>query len=339
MKPSRTPLGRQSTFHGVKPAEPVKANLGMSMTEMLKRRGLDSDDVAPGPTPPVEAAEVAQSAPASAVGSQEVRKLDVSLIDPSPYQPRLVFQEEALVQLADAILLNGRLIDPITVRPKAGGRYELIAGERRTRVHRDILGWPTIDALVMDVSDKEAAIFAALDNQGAPLSDFEYALAYSRMLEDKVVESQLVLSRRVGISASKMSRLLALLELPEPVLEILKEQPGLVGPKYVSGFLALAKEGRDDLVLEAVKQVADGASQEAALRWAKGMLKAPAAKPKAPVAPQPIILGQREVAQSVFKGKRLTLDFADAEEGRKLFDEFKAFLASREGRVPDAERT
>lgn len=323
-------------FHGVKgPETPVQANLAVSSQEVLRMAGLIGNTNEPVTDSPLATPQT-QTATAISSAAKTVTALDVSLVDPSPFQPRKIFSEEGLMELALAISSNHGLNNPIIVRPFQSGRFELIAGERRLRAIRDLLGWPLIDAIVRDVSDNEAAILAAMDNNDAPLTDYENGLAYKRLLDEKRVEHQAALAKRVGVSPATISRCLAYLELPSSVLEILEEKPGLIGTTVVRDFVALHKEGHEALVIEAVKQIAAGElNQEAALRWAKttasnganNMSPPRSNKPER----EPLVFGGKTFGHSLLKGKRMVMDFDDADEAAKIYKEFKAFLAERAG--------
>ena len=135
-------------------------------------------------------------------------------IYPNPFQPRHDFDETGLNELAASIRENG-LIQPITVR-KAGSRYEIVAGERRLRACRS-LGWTHIPALISEVSDKEMAQLALIENiQREDLSPIEEAEAYRTILaEGDLTQEQL--ADKIGKSQSAIANKLRLLNLDEDV--------------------------------------------------------------------------------------------------------------------------
>src|SRR5690606_2825701 len=125
------------TIQGVKvPDKPVTPNLTRSRGDILREMGMLDDPLLAVDAPEAEPAQAAQASPAGADSSQPVaiapapagQFIDISLIDPSPFQPRLEFTDEDIAALADTILYQGGLLNPIIVRAKADGRYELIAG-------------------------------------------------------------------------------------------------------------------------------------------------------------------------------------------------------------------
>ena len=161
----------------------------------------------------------------SAKGSEapsgdELRELPVELIVPNPTQPRRRFDQEALQTLADSLGERG-VLQPVLVRPKAGGTYELVAGERRWRAAR-IAGLETIPALVRPRDDAEALELALIENMAREdLSPIEEARACAALVEELGLTREEV-GRRVGRSRVAVSNLVRLLDLPDDVIELLQ---------------------------------------------------------------------------------------------------------------------
>ena len=149
---------------------------------------------------------------------EEMRPVPVAKIHPSPYQPRKVFDEAAIAELA-ASMRESSLLQPIVVRPK-DGEFELIAGERRLRAAQ-LLKWPQIPAIVRPLSNQQAALLSAIENlQRADLSPVEEAEALQRLMtEHKLTQVQLAL--KTGIPRSTIQSRLALLAIG-PWLELLR---------------------------------------------------------------------------------------------------------------------
>ena len=127
-------------------------------------------------------------------------QIPVNSICPNPYQPRTVFGQEEIERLAMSIRENG-LLQPVAVRNKKNGEYELIAGERRLRATR-YLGQTTISAIVVDTSSQQSAILALLENiQRQDLDFFEEAEAYYRLMQQWNM-SQTQIAQKIGISQS-----------------------------------------------------------------------------------------------------------------------------------------
>lgn len=145
----------------------------------------------------------------------QVKKINLDLIDPNPYQPRTEFNEEELVELAETIEQQG-LIQPITVR-KFNGRYQIVSGERRTRAAR-LAGWTTIDAYVHELlSDKKMAEWSLIENiQRVDLNAVEVAKSYEKLIENYGYTHD-DLAKSVGKSRSAVTNALRLLKLPEQV--------------------------------------------------------------------------------------------------------------------------
>ncbi len=155
----------------------------------------------------------------SACPSISIEQLRLEQIFTSPHQMRKQFDPMALRDLARSMKQEG-LIQPITVR-KVGNAYELVVGERRLRAAQ-ILGWPTIDARVIDISDEDAAIKGLIENlQRTDLSAIEEAKGYKQLVEPPYNLTQEAIAQRVGKSQTAIARILALLELPLEIQEIM----------------------------------------------------------------------------------------------------------------------
>jgi ParB family chromosome partitioning protein len=139
----------------------------------------------------------------------------VGAITPNPHQPRREFSEEALNDLAASIETRG-VLQPVLVRPLGGGKYELVAGERRLRASKKA-GLTEIPSLVREMSDQESLAIALIENlQREDLNAVEEALGYQR-LQQEFGLSQEELARQVGKSRSAVANSLRLLNLPESV--------------------------------------------------------------------------------------------------------------------------
>ena len=149
----------------------------------------------------------------------ELRDLAVEVIEPNPRQPRDAFNEDALVALADSVRARG-VLQPVLVRPRTGGRYELVAGERRWRAAR-LAGLETIPAVVRAGGDAESLELALIENMAREdLNPLEEARAVAALVEELGLSREEV-GRRVGRSRVAVSNLLRLLDLPDDVLELL----------------------------------------------------------------------------------------------------------------------
>ncbi|MGM9928777.1 MAG: nucleoid occlusion protein [Bacillus sp. (in: firmicutes)] len=149
--------------------------------------------------------------------NEEIIKIPICDIIPNRFQPRTVFNEEKIAELAQTIHTHG-IIQPIVVRKYEPGKYELIAGERRYRAMQK-LGWETAPALVKEYTDTETASVALIENlQREELSAIEEAIAYRQLLELHQL-TQEALAQRLGIGQSTVANKLRLLKLPNEVQE------------------------------------------------------------------------------------------------------------------------
>jgi ParB family chromosome partitioning protein len=155
--------------------------------------------------------------PASA---DELRDLPVELIVPNPRQPRRRFDEDTLSGLAESLRERG-MLQPVIVRPVAGGTYELVAGERRWRAAR-LADLEKIPALVRTREDAEVLELALIENMARQdLNPVEEARACAALVEELGLTREDV-GRRVGRSRVAVSNLLRLLDLPDDVLALLE---------------------------------------------------------------------------------------------------------------------
>jgi ParB family chromosome partitioning protein len=137
-------------------------------------------------------------------------------IDMNPFQPRTSFNEESLRELASSIRELG-VIQPITVRKKGFGKFELVSGERRCRASK-LLGIETIPAYVRIANDQESLEMALVENiQRQDLDPIEIALSYQRLIEE-IDLTQEQMSNRVGKSRSAIANYLRLLKL-DPIIQ------------------------------------------------------------------------------------------------------------------------
>ncbi|WP_110928045.1 nucleoid occlusion protein [Bacillus massiliglaciei] len=151
--------------------------------------------------------------------NEEIRKIAISDIVPNRYQPRTVFNDEKIAELAQTIHTHG-IIQPIVVREYEQGKYEIIAGERRFRAMQK-LGWDTAPVIIKNFNDTETASVALIENlQREELTPIEEAIAYGKLLELHSL-TQEALAQRLGIGQSTVANKLRLLKLPQEVQDAL----------------------------------------------------------------------------------------------------------------------
>jgi ParB family chromosome partitioning protein len=160
------------------------------------------------------------SGDAADAGVEELRELPLELISPNRRQPRRSFDEEGLAALAASLGEQG-VLQPVLVRPKLGGTYELIAGERRWRAAK-MAGMETIPALVRDRQDAETLELALIENMAREdLTPVEEARACAALVEELGLTREEV-GRRVGRGRVAVSNLMRLLDLPDEVIDLLE---------------------------------------------------------------------------------------------------------------------
>jgi ParB family chromosome partitioning protein len=154
-------------------------------------------------------------------GGDELRELPVELIVANPNQPRRHFDEEALKSLAGSLGERG-VLQPVLVRPKPGGTYELVAGERRWRAAQ-IAGMSEIPALIRPRDDAATLELALIENMAREdLNPIEEARACAALVEELGLTREEV-GRRVGRGRVAVSNLLRLLDLPDEVVETIEQ--------------------------------------------------------------------------------------------------------------------
>ncbi len=159
------------------------------------------------------------SAEGTATATEDESEIPIDLIEPSPLQPRTVFDEAKLAELARSITANG-VVQPLLLR-RRGDRYELIAGERRWRAAQ-LAGLSKVPAVVRNVSDDKVLELALIENiQREDLNPIEEARAYKKLIET-IGLTQETVAERVGRDRSYVTNYLRLLKLPDDLQELLQ---------------------------------------------------------------------------------------------------------------------
>lgn len=181
----------------------------------------------------------------------ELRDLPVELISPNPDQPRRRFDPEDLQSLADSIADQG-ILQPVLVRPRPGGRFEIVAGERRWRAAQ-LARLETIPVVIRERTDAQTLEAALVENMArADLTPIEEARACAGLVEELGLTREEV-AKRVGRSRSAVSNLIRLLDLPDEVIELLEDRTLTEGHGRAL-LLAPDQATRKRLALEAVDQ-------------------------------------------------------------------------------------
>ena len=211
--------------------------------------------------------------------SSELAHVALEQIHPNPRQPRRRFEHEATAGLSDSLRSQG-VIQPVVLRPRAEGGYELIAGERRWRAAREA-GMPTLPAVIRDADDRETLLLGLVENVAREnLSPVEEARGYA-MLIDEFELSLGDVSERVGRSKPAISNKLRLLELSDDVLAMVER--GELTEGHARAVLAVPDQvGRRKLARKIVAQGMSVRAAERAARWSGARTKP---RTKTPVDP------------------------------------------------------
>jgi ParB family chromosome partitioning protein len=173
----------------------------------------------------------------------EVQHLRVDAIVPNRFQPRQAFSPEDLAELTASLKQSG-LLQPVLVRRKGDGMYELISGERRWRAAKDA-GLETIQASIRNCGDEESVVLALVENlQREDLNPMEIAKAYYRMMNEFGL-TQDVIAQRVGCERSSIANIVRLLNLPAEVQQLIESDRLSLGhAKVILGLSNPAEQQR-----------------------------------------------------------------------------------------------
>ena len=202
--------------------------------------------------------------------SSDLAELPVETIHPNPRQPRRRFDSQAGAGLADSVRAQG-VVQPVVVRPRPAGGYELIAGERRWRAARDA-GLNTIPAVVRETDDRESLLLGLVENVAREdLSPVEEARAFAVVLDEFGLGLG-ELAETVGKSKPAVSNSVRLLELPEDVLKMVER--GQLSEGHARAVLAVPDhEARRALARKIVQKGMSVRAAERAARWAGAKTK------------------------------------------------------------------
>ena len=215
--------------------ETKKRALGRGLEELFNNENLDLNSFE---------RQVYESA-----SNEEVVEISLKELRPNPYQPRKVFNEEALNELAASIKEHG-VFQPIIVKKSIKG-YEIIAGERRYRASL-LAEKETIPAIIRDFSEEQMMEIALLENlQREDLTSIEEAYAYKNMLE-KLNLTQEELATKVGKSRSHITNILGLIRLPKQVQNMIANQNISMGHARI-----LSKIENEEKIIELANKIVD----------------------------------------------------------------------------------
>jgi ParB family transcriptional regulator, chromosome partitioning protein len=234
------------------------------------------------------------------VPSTQLVQLPLDEVHPNPRQPRRRFDQETTAALAESLKAQG-LVQPIVVRSRASGGYELIAGERRWRAAREA-GLATIPALVRETGDRDALLLGLVENVAREqLTPVEEARAYV-LLVDEFDLALGEIAERVGRSKPSVSNRIRLLDLPEDVLAMLER--GELTEGHARAVLAVPDhDERRRLARQIVRRGLSVREAERAARWAGARRKPRRAR--TPV--DPVLADRVRTAAERLTGRRVRL--------------------------------
>ena len=268
------------------------------------------------------------------VESGGVVTLRLSQIEPNRDQPRKIFSEEALNELADSIREHG-VLQPLLVRPLPGGSYQLVAGERRWRASR-MAGLQEVPVVIREMDEEQAMEIALIENlQREDLNAIEEATGYKQLMERYGMTQEQV-AKRVGKSRPAIANALRLLNLPPKVMDMVGE--GEVSPGHTRALLAFDDQDR---IVEIAQKVKTGKySVRDIERMAKNQDEKKEKAAKAPEEPawggKSAFLTEMEIAMSMEMGRKvriipngeggtLQIQFWDEEDLKSLAEKFAKY--------------
>lgn len=268
------------------------------------------------------------------VDSGGVVTLRLSEIEPNRDQPRKIFSEEALNELADSIREHG-VLQPLLVRPLPGGSYQLVAGERRWRASR-MAGLQEVPVVIREMDEEQAMEIALIENlQREDLNAIEEATGYKQLMERYGMTQEQV-AKRVGKSRPAIANALRLLNLPQKVMDMVGE--GEVSPGHARALLAFDDQDR---IVEIAQKVKTGKySVRDIERMAKNQDEKKEKAAKAPEEPawggKSAFLTEMEIAMSMEMGRKvriipngeggtLQIQFWDEEDLKSLVEKFAKY--------------
>lgn len=263
------------------------------------------------------------------IASTSAVKLKIMDIEPNRDQPRKIFDEDALAELADSIAKHG-VIQPLLVRPMPDGSYQLVAGERRWRASR-MAGLTEVPVVIKELSDDEAMALALIENlQREDLNAIEEAQGIKALM-DTLSLTQDEAAERVGKSRPAVANALRLLKLPDSVIALVSD--GKLSPGHARALLGFKDE--QDIIETADLIIEKGLT----VRDVEKIVKKRNKEPKAgkPAARRASYYDEVELALTDFLGRKvkvgtkpgkesgvLEIDFFDKDDLTRLADALKS---------------
>ena len=265
------------------------------------------------------------------IASTSAVKLKIMDIEPNRDQPRKIFDEDALAELADSIAKHG-VIQPLLVRPMPDGSYQLVAGERRWRASR-MAGLTEVPVVIKELSDDEAMALALIENlQREDLNAIEEAQGIKALM-DTLSLTQDEAAERVGKSRPAVANALRLLKLPDSVIALVSD--GKLSPGHARALLGFKDE--QDIIETADLIIEKGLTVRDVEKLVKKRNKEP--KAEKPAARRASYYDEVELALTDFLGRKvkvgtkpgkesgvLEIDFFDKDDLTRLADALKSLV-------------
>ena len=263
------------------------------------------------------------------IASTSAVKLKIMDIEPNRDQPRKIFDEDALAELADSIAKHG-VIQPLLVRPMPDGSYQLVAGERRWRASR-MAGLTEVPVVIKELSDDEAMALALIENlQREDLNAIEEAQGIKALM-DTLSLTQDEAAERVGKSRPAVANALRLLKLPDSVIALVSD--GKLSPGHARALLGFKDE--QDIIETADLIIEKGLTVRDVEKLVKKRNKEP--KAEKPAARRASYYDEVELVLTDFLGRKvkvgtkpgkesgvLEIDFFDKDDLTRLADALKS---------------
>lgn len=263
------------------------------------------------------------------IASTSAVKLKIMDIEPNRDQPRKIFDEDALAELADSIAKHG-VIQPLLVRPMPDGSYQLVAGERRWRASR-MAGLTEVPVVIKELSDDEAMALALIENlQREDLNAIEEAQGIKALM-DTLSLTQDEAAERVGKSRPAVANALRLLKLPDSVIALVSD--GKLSPGHARALLGFKDE--KDIIETADLIIEKGLTVRDVEKLVKKRNKEP--KAEKPATRRASYYDEVELALTDFLGRKvkvgtkpgkesgvLEIDFFDKDDLTRLADALKS---------------
>ncbi len=318
---ARTGPGQLAIFSGQLADAISRAEAAEAEVERLKANQGSSEALAEARAKLAEA----EAALATALESQPRRKAKLDELHEVPGRRRKLTPEQYAELRAN--LEHNPLAHPVTVRVRPQGGYEIVSGNNRTTIFRE-LGREEIDITVLDLTDDEVDRAAFYSNLLQPnLTDYEKYIGFKQRME-RTGLNQTQIAAEAGVSQPYVSGLMAFDELPPEALLSIADAPAKFGATAVAKLAALAKAGKEAKVVEAVQKLVTGElkSQDAAVHHASAKEAVIRAKK-----PEPLVIrqGKAKYCEVLRADKTLRLSFATADEAEATMAAIQKVLEER----------